>query len=159
MRDAGVRVAVASPAKKDELCQYLDIAAIADLVDVKTSSDDAEESKPAPDIFEVVLRKLGIAGVDTVAIGDTPYDAAAAGKAGIPTVGVRAAGGRCRSRSLRSSTCAVITQLRLRVNERLTELDYCLGCGRPATKLTAYMRRRPARFRTDRVGFFFAFFR
>lgn len=30
---------------------YLDIAGIADLVDVKTSSDDAAESKPAPDIF------------------------------------------------------------------------------------------------------------
>ncbi len=55
--DAG-RIAIASSAKKDELKQYLDIAGVAKLVDATTSSDDIEESKPAPDIFEVVLKKL-----------------------------------------------------------------------------------------------------
>jgi HAD superfamily hydrolase (TIGR01509 family) len=81
VRDAGVGIAVASSAKKDELETYLDIAGIADLVDVTTSSDDVEESKPAPDIFEAVMKKLGVEGHDAVAIGDTPYDADAAGKA------------------------------------------------------------------------------
>ena len=52
-----------------------------------------EESKPAPDIFEIVLKKLKIEGVDAVAIGDTPYDAEAAGKAGIATIGVFVGGG------------------------------------------------------------------
>jgi len=41
-----------------------DIACITDLVDLKTSSDDVEESKPAPDIFEIVLKKLKIEGAD-----------------------------------------------------------------------------------------------
>src|SRR6201994_5008361 len=85
VRDAGLRIAIASSAKKDELDKYLDIARITDLVDLTTSSDDVEESKPAPDIFEVVLDKLKIEGGDAVAIGDTPYDAAAAGKAKIST--------------------------------------------------------------------------
>jgi hypothetical protein len=62
VRDAGLRVAIGSSAKKDELGKYLEIARIADLVDVKTSSEDAEESKPAPDIFDVVLQKLGDEG-------------------------------------------------------------------------------------------------
>ena len=106
VRDAGVRVAIASSAKKDELDKYLDIARIADLVDVKTSSDDAKKSKPAPDIFEVVLRKLGIAGVDAVAIGDAPYDASAAGKAGIATIGVLCGG--FTETSLREAGCADI---------------------------------------------------
>jgi HAD superfamily hydrolase (TIGR01549 family) len=106
VRNAGVRVAIASSAKKDELDKYLDIARIADLVDAKTSSDDAEESKPAPDIFEVVLRKLGIAGVDAVAIGDTPYDASAAGKAGIATIGVLCGG--FTEASLRQAGCAEV---------------------------------------------------
>jgi phosphoglycolate phosphatase-like HAD superfamily hydrolase len=66
VRDAGLRIAVASSAKKDELDKYLDIARITDLVDVTTSSDDAQESKPAPDIFEVVLKKLKIEGADAV---------------------------------------------------------------------------------------------
>jgi HAD superfamily hydrolase (TIGR01549 family) len=83
VRDAGLQIAVASSAKKDEVDKYLDIARITDLVDLTTSSDDAEESKPAPDIFEIVLKKLAIEGADAVAIGDTPYDAEAAGKAKI----------------------------------------------------------------------------
>jgi phosphoglycolate phosphatase-like HAD superfamily hydrolase len=92
VRDAGLRVAIGSSAKKDELETYLDIARIADLVDVKTSSEDAEESKPAPDIFEIVLKKLGIEGHAAVAIGDSPYDAEAAGKAKIATIGVLCGG-------------------------------------------------------------------
>ena len=106
VRGAGIRVAIASSAKKDELDKYLDIARIADLVDVKTSSDDAEESKPAPDIFEVVLRTLGIAGIDAVAIGDTPYDASAAAKVDIATIGVLTGG--FTETELREAGCADI---------------------------------------------------
>jgi beta-phosphoglucomutase-like phosphatase (HAD superfamily) len=78
--------------RKDELEKYVDVACIADLVDAKTSSEEAEESKPAPDIFEIVLKKLGIEGGDAVAIEDSPYDAEAAGKAKIATIGVLCGG-------------------------------------------------------------------
>ena len=104
VRDAGLRVAIASSAKKDELERYLDIARIVDLVDVKTSSDDAEESNPAPDIFEVALKRLRIPGAEAVAIGDTPYDAIAAAKAGIATIGVLCGG--FTEASLREAGCA-----------------------------------------------------
>jgi HAD superfamily hydrolase (TIGR01549 family) len=106
VRAAGLRIAVASSAKKDEVDKYLDIARITDLVDLKTSSDDVEESKPAPDIFEIVLKKLKIEGADAVAIGDTPYDAEAAGKAKIATISVLC-GGFTES-SLRQAGCAEI---------------------------------------------------
>ena len=106
VRDSGVQIAVASSAKMDELDKYLDIAGIADLVDSTTSSDDVEESKPAPDIFETVLKKLEIDGSKAVAIGDTPYDAEAAGKAKIATIGVLC-GGFTES-SLRQAGCAEI---------------------------------------------------
>ena len=107
VRDAGVRVAIGSSAKKDELGKYLDIAGITDLVEVTASSEDAEESKPAPDIFEVVLKKLKIAGADAVAIGDTPYDASAARKAGIATIGVLCGG--FTEASLREAGCADVS--------------------------------------------------
>ena len=103
VRDAGLKVAIASSAKEDELGKYLDIARITDLVDLTTSSGDVEESKPAPDIFEAVLGKLGIEGADAVAIGDTPYDASAAGKAGSPTIGVLSGG--FTEASLREAGC------------------------------------------------------
>lgn len=52
LRQAGIAVAVASSAKTEELDAYLDIAGIKELVHVTVSSDDAENSKPAPDIFQ-----------------------------------------------------------------------------------------------------------
>lgn len=106
VRDAGLRIAVASSAKKDELDKYLATAGIADLVDVTTSSDDVEESKPSPDIFEVALKKLDTAAGDAIAIGDTPYDAEAAGKAGIPTIGVLSGG--FTEVSLRQAGCVQV---------------------------------------------------
>lgn len=106
VHDAGVRTAVASSAKKDELGEYMEIARIRDLVDVTTCSDDVEESKPAPDIFEAALSKLGVKGADAVAIGDTPYDATAAGKAGIRTIGVLCGG--FTEHSLREAGCVEV---------------------------------------------------
>jgi HAD superfamily hydrolase (TIGR01509 family) len=92
VHEAGLKVAIASSAKQSELEVYLDIARIKDLVDDATSSEDAGQSKPAPDIFQTALKKLGIAAAEVVAIGDTPYDAQAAGKAGIRTVGLLCGG-------------------------------------------------------------------
>lgn len=106
VRDAGLHVAVASSAKKAEVDRYLEIARITELVEVSTSAEDAEESKPAPDVFEIVLKKLKIEGLDAVAIGDTPYDAAAAGKAKIPTVGVLCGG--FTEDSLRHAGCVAV---------------------------------------------------
>lgn len=91
-RDAGLRIAIASSAKRDELDKYLEIAGVSRLVDDTISSEDVDESKPAPDVFEAVLKRLKIEGKDAVAIGDTPYDAEAAGKANICTIGVLCGG-------------------------------------------------------------------
>src|ERR1700735_1467796 len=60
----------------------------------------------APDIFQVALKKLGIEGPEAVAIGDTPYDAEAAGKAGIPTIGMLC-GGLIQS-ALREGGCVAV---------------------------------------------------
>jgi HAD superfamily hydrolase (TIGR01549 family) len=106
VREAGLRIAVASSAKKSELEVYLEIAGVKDVVNVATSSEDAEQSKPAPDIFQVALKKLGIAGPDAVAIGDTPYDAEAAGKAGIPTIGLLCGG--FTEAELRKAGCVAV---------------------------------------------------
>jgi len=89
----GKRVALASSAKKDELKEYKRIADIEDLVEEETSADDAEKSKPHPDIFEAALSQLGgVEPSDAIVVGDTPYDAEAAGKAGLQTVGLLAGG-------------------------------------------------------------------
>ncbi|MET4736669.1 phosphoglycolate phosphatase-like HAD superfamily hydrolase [Bradyrhizobium japonicum] len=76
------------------------------MIEVTASSEDAEQSKPAPDIFKAVLRKLKLENGDAVAIGDSPYDAEAAGKAGIRTIGVLCGG--LTEQSLRQAGCAEV---------------------------------------------------
>jgi HAD superfamily hydrolase (TIGR01549 family) len=92
LRD-GKRVALASSAKKDELKEYKRIADIEDLVEEEASADDAEKSKPHPDIFEAALSQLGdVEPSDAIVVGDTPYDAEAARKAGLRTIGLLSGG-------------------------------------------------------------------
>jgi phosphoglycolate phosphatase-like HAD superfamily hydrolase len=101
------RIALASSAKKDELEVYKEIARISDLIEAETSADDAEKSKPHPDIFEAALKRLGgIAPEKIMVIGDTPYDAEAAGKARLRTVGVLCGG--FSEEELRATGCIAI---------------------------------------------------
>jgi phosphoglycolate phosphatase-like HAD superfamily hydrolase len=88
----GKRIALATSAKGEELEAYKKAADIADLVHDETSSDDAERSKPHPDIFEAALARLNLTPERAVIIGDSPYDAEAAGKAGLKTIGVLCGG-------------------------------------------------------------------
>ncbi|HEV2545405.1 MAG TPA: HAD family hydrolase [Methylobacterium sp.] len=93
VRDAGQTVALASSGKADEVENYQRILGITDLVDVVTTSDDAERSKPHPDIFEAVLGKLpGVPKQAVMVVGDTPYDAQASARAGLSTIGVLCGG-------------------------------------------------------------------
>lgn len=93
IRRDGTRIALASSAKKDELKTYKEIARITDLVEEETSADDADKSKPHPDIFEAALAALGDVEADeAIVIGDTPYDAEAAGKIKLRTIGVLCGG-------------------------------------------------------------------
>ena len=93
LRADGHTIALASSGKAAEVERYQEILGIADLVDAVTSSDDAERSKPHPDIFEAVLGKLpGLPKAAVTAVGDTPYDAEAAGRAGLRTVGLLCGG-------------------------------------------------------------------
>ncbi|MCJ2132285.1 HAD family hydrolase [Methylobacterium sp. E-045] len=93
IRAADLRIALGSSGKKDEVAHYQEILGIADLVDVVTTSDDAERSKPHPDIFEAALEKLApLEARSIVVVGDTPYDAEAAAKAGLSTIGVLCGG-------------------------------------------------------------------
>lgn len=91
--NGGMTVALASSASKSELQTYKRIARIADLVEVETSSSDAKRSKPHPDIFSTALAKLrGVRPGEAIAVGDTPYDAEAAAKAGLRTIGLLSGG-------------------------------------------------------------------
>jgi len=69
------------------------LAGISDLIEAETMSDDAEKSKPHPDIFLAAMDRLGKISCDRViVVGDSPYDAEAARKASISTTGMLSGG-------------------------------------------------------------------
>ncbi|CAN5745273.1 HAD family hydrolase [soil metagenome] len=92
LRDDGMKLVVATSAKKDEMGELLEQAEIADLIQDATSASDAEESKPNPDIVEAALEQAGFPVDQVVMIGDTPYDVEAATRAGVRIIAVRTGG-------------------------------------------------------------------
>ena len=91
-RADGFTLAVATSAKKEELDPLLECAGVRDLIERRTSSDDAERSKPDPDIVTAALREARVRPGEAIMLGDTPYDVAAAKHAGIDIVGVECGG-------------------------------------------------------------------
>ncbi|MEY2564776.1 MAG: hypothetical protein QOH88_2969 [Verrucomicrobiota bacterium] len=93
LRRDGRKIALASSGKGDEVAHYQKLAGIEKLVDCQTTADDVAHSKPKADVFITALRKLGtIAPEDAVAVGDTPYDIAAAKKINLPTIALLCGG-------------------------------------------------------------------
>lgn len=88
----GLTAVAASSARKDELSALLELAGAAWLMDAATSSDDADQSKPAPDIVEAALRRAGASPSEAIMIGDTPYDIEAARRAGVNAIAFRSGG-------------------------------------------------------------------
>ena len=105
----GKKIVLASSSNEDEVEEYKKIANIEDLVEKSTSADDAEKSKPEPDIFQAALKMLGNPSPEKVlVIGDTPYDAEAAAKAKLKIVGVLCGG--FAEKDLREKGCVEIFQ-------------------------------------------------
>lgn len=119
LRRRGIRVALASSAKSDELKFYESLLGIPDLIDAETSKDDAARSKPHPDIFAAALAKAGGDKKHTVVVGDTPWDAIAARRLGVGAVGVLCGG--FSEADLRESGCERIYRDPAHLLERLEE--------------------------------------
>lgn len=71
-------------------------AGVEDLIEEATSSSDVEALKPDPDIVQVALEKAGVPHEQVVMLGDTPYDVAAATRAGIRLMALRSGGWKDR---------------------------------------------------------------
>jgi HAD superfamily hydrolase (TIGR01549 family) len=92
MKSAGIQLAIASSARKEELVALLSLARVDDLIEGATSSSDARSSKPDPDIVAAALVQLALGAPHVVMIGDTPYDIEAAARAGIRSIAFRSGG-------------------------------------------------------------------
>jgi HAD superfamily hydrolase (TIGR01509 family) len=92
LRDDRKRLYVATSAEADEVQDLLRVANAEKLMEATTSSDDAERSKPDPDIVHAALAQTGCPADEVIMIGDTPYDVEAALRTGIAIIGLRSGG-------------------------------------------------------------------
>ena len=92
LKERNVRCVIATSAGESELVALLRIARIDDLVDAAASHNDASSSKPSPEILKAALDKSGATTENSVMLGDTRYDLAAARAAGMPAISLRCGG-------------------------------------------------------------------
>lgn len=92
LAEKGFKIALASSAEEDEVDHYRKLLGVEQFIDASTSKDDAEHSKPSPEIFEAALGRLKTGPEEAVTVGDTPYDVLASHRAGLSIVAVLSGG-------------------------------------------------------------------
>ena len=88
----GKKVVLASSAAEHEMKALRAALDAEDAIAAATTSDDAGQSKPAPDIVQVALERAGVEPDQAVFVGDTVWDVLACEKAGLPCVAVLTGG-------------------------------------------------------------------
>jgi HAD superfamily hydrolase (TIGR01549 family) len=115
VKDRGMSLVLASSGKQKHVDAYLDLLDGRTVADAWTTSDDVDDSKPAPDLLQVAIDKVG--GTSAIKVGDSVWDCRAADEAGVPAVGVLT-GGFSREELLDAGATRVFTSL--------AELQQCL---------------------------------
>jgi HAD superfamily hydrolase (TIGR01509 family) len=93
LKDRGHRVVLASSGKPHHVDRGLDMLDVRSIVDGWTTSEDVESTKPAPDLLQVALKKIGEpVDAPSVVVGDSVFDVEAARNAGMPAIVVRSGG-------------------------------------------------------------------
>jgi HAD superfamily hydrolase (TIGR01549 family) len=86
----GFSLVLASSGQPQHVEVFLDLVGARSLADAWTTSQDAEQTKPEPDLVETALSKVG--GASGVMVGDSVWDVVAAGRLDMPTVAVLSGG-------------------------------------------------------------------
>ena len=115
LKESDHRVVLASSAKPEEVDHYLDLLDARDLADAWTTSGDVERTKPAPDLVESAMKKIG--GGPAVMVGDSVYDCESARNAGVDTIAVLT-GGFSDSELLKAGATVVFASI-VDLRERL----------------------------------------
>lgn len=89
---AGLAVGLASSAQERDLEVSRHLLDSGSSIDAWTSSNDAQESKPAPDILEACLEKLDVLPANAVFVGDAVWDVKAGSALGIPVIALTCGG-------------------------------------------------------------------
>ncbi len=102
VHDRGLKVALATSSRAeglDDMEQAFGLPLRA-WADETITASGVDESKPEPDLVEATLHKLRLEPRQAVMVGDTPYDATACVKAGVPFIGLLTGGWDAQALSL-----------------------------------------------------------
>lgn len=86
--DRGMRLAVASSSPRDWLTRHLGRAGVLDRFEVLAGGDEVGRHKPAPDVYELALRRLGLPPDSAIAVEDTAHGVDAAHGAGLACIAI-----------------------------------------------------------------------
>jgi phosphoglycolate phosphatase-like HAD superfamily hydrolase len=111
IRSRGARIALATDCQSDELRRYRSLMNVDDLIDAIACGDEVSKGKPDPGLVELALDHLGSTpALFATMIGDTPFDAQAARRAGVTAWGTLS-GGHTRSSLIDAGCSAVVSSV------------------------------------------------
>src|SRR5215203_4691963 len=110
--ERGYEVWLATSAEPEELEHHMKELGAEGKISGVVTSDEAEESKPAPDIFGVALERAGAAPEEAVAVGDSIWDIEAAKEAGVRIAAVMTGGAFSRAELEEAGAYAVYEDCR-----------------------------------------------
>ena len=90
VRERDRSLVLASSGEAEHVEHYLDLLDAREIAEAWTTSEDAEHTKPAPDLVQTAMTK--VQGRSAVMIGDSTWDAEAAKRIDVPTYAVRTGG-------------------------------------------------------------------
>jgi HAD superfamily hydrolase (TIGR01509 family) len=122
--ELGWRTVLATSAGEKELGVLRDALDAEDLIDEVTSSSDAEETKPDPDIVATALQRIDAQPQEAIFLGDTVWDVQAARRAGVPCAAVLSGG--IPREALEHAGAAAIYASPLEVRAHLEEFSQLL---------------------------------
>jgi HAD superfamily hydrolase (TIGR01549 family) len=125
LSERGHTVILASSAKPQEIEHYVDLLGARELADGWTSAGDVQATKPHPDLVNAALERASAQPRQAVMIGDSPWDARAAQRAGVRTVAVMT-GGFSREELCQAGAVAVfesVAELRQALEEVLSHAE------------------------------------
>ena len=86
LKAAGVKLALGTSTNRDRAVEEMKIAGLYDFFDVFCFGNEVEKGKPAPDIFLLAAKRLGIEPADCAVLEDSPNGVLAALAAGMESI-------------------------------------------------------------------------
>jgi phosphoglycolate phosphatase-like HAD superfamily hydrolase len=90
LRRRGFNVVIASSGAPEQTARLLTLVDGDDIAHARTTSEDADESKPAPDLIDVAVERAD--GRHALVVGDAVWDVYAAKERGRPSIGLLCGG-------------------------------------------------------------------